>query len=93
VPLPAIGFIAEFVRRTARLDFTADQLRLLNFGRVVDASALRDEFGYAPAYTTESAYANFLTERGRTDPMFASSELVDRFEQTLRSFRRLVRHG
>jgi UDP-glucose 4-epimerase len=91
VPLPAIGLIAEVVRRTAGLDFTADQLRLLNFGRVVDASALREDFGYRMAYTTETAYADFLTDRPQ--PAIASTDLVDRLEQTVQSFERLVRHG
>jgi UDP-glucose 4-epimerase len=91
VPLPAIGMIAELVRRRAGLDFTADQLRLLNFGRVVDASALRDDFGYRTEYTTESAYASFLADRAQ--PAITSTDLVDRLEQTVQSFERLVRNG
>lgn len=91
VPLPAIGLIAEVVRRSAGLDFTADQIRLLNFGRVVDATALRADFGYRPKYTTESAYADFLVDRPQ--PAIGSSDLVDRLEHTVQSFERLVRHG
>jgi UDP-glucose 4-epimerase len=91
VPLPAIGLVASAVRRSASLDFTADQVRLLNFGRVVDVSALRHEFGYTPTYTTDSAYASFIAERG--EPTVVPSELVDRLEHTMHSVERLVRHG
>jgi UDP-glucose 4-epimerase len=34
-------------------------MRFLNFGRVVDTTVLREEFGYTPRYTTEAALADY----------------------------------
>jgi UDP-glucose 4-epimerase len=36
-------------------------MRFLNFGRVVDTTVLRDEFGYTPRYTTEQALADYAS--------------------------------
>jgi UDP-glucose 4-epimerase len=77
VPLPAIGFVSGLVRRNSRVDFTADQLRLLNYGRVVDVTALHERFGYCPAYTTEAAYDSFVAARASSDA--ASPEPVARY--------------
>jgi UDP-glucose 4-epimerase len=91
VPLPAIGLVARAILGGARLDFTADQMRLLNFGRVVDATALERDFGYRPAHSTDSAYASFVAEHG--DPAGVAGELVERLEHTVHSVERAVRHG
>ena len=37
----------------------AEQMRFLNFGRVVDTTVLREKFGYTPRYTTEAALADY----------------------------------
>jgi UDP-glucose 4-epimerase len=34
-------------------------MRFLNFGRVVDTTVLREEFGYTPRFTTEQALADY----------------------------------
>jgi UDP-glucose 4-epimerase len=34
-------------------------MRFLNFGRVVDTTVLRTEFGYTPRYTTAAALADY----------------------------------
>jgi hypothetical protein len=66
-------------------------MRLLNFGRVVDATALERDFGYRQLHTTDSAYASFVAEHG--DPAGVAGELVERLEQTVHSVERAVRHG
>jgi UDP-glucose 4-epimerase len=86
---PAVGLVSGVVRRIAALDITADQMRLLNFGRVVDVTALHEEFGYTPAYSTEQAYATFAAER-RGSAAIVSGALVDRLEHAAQ---RLVRNG
>jgi UDP-glucose 4-epimerase len=81
VPLPAVDLVAGLVRRSSKVDFTADQLRLLNFGRVVDVTALHHGFGFVPAHTTESAYASFLA--GRSGDEHGSPELLEQLERTI----------
>jgi UDP-glucose 4-epimerase len=65
VSLPAglVGPASQFFRGTRLLDFTSDQMRFLNFGRVVDTQRLRDEFGFTPRWTTVQAFDDFV--RGR----------------------------
>jgi UDP-glucose 4-epimerase len=36
-------------------------MRFLNFGRVVDTTVLRQEFGYTPHFTTEQALADYAS--------------------------------
>ena len=56
-------------------------MRLLNFGRVVDTTVLREEFGYVPRYTTEEALADYA----RTLPPVVRPDLVDGVASTARS--------
>lgn len=71
MPAPVIAPISKFVRGAKLVDFGAEQLRYLNFGRVVDTTKLRNEFGYTPRWTTREAFDDYV--RGRlphriTDP-------------------------
>jgi UDP-glucose 4-epimerase len=61
VPLPttALGSIGRISRRFGFVDYSPEQMRFLNFGRVVDTTVLRTDFGYPPRYTTETALADF----------------------------------
>lgn len=56
---PASGFF----RGTRLLDFTSDQMRFLNFGRVVDTRRLREDFGFTPRWTTVQAFDDFVQGR------------------------------
>jgi UDP-glucose 4-epimerase len=47
-------------------------MRFLNFGRVVDTTVLRTQFGYTPRYSTAEALADFA----RTVPPVIPPELV-----------------
>ncbi len=64
LPLPsqAMGPLGKLGRRAGVADYSPEQLRFLNFGRVVDTAVLRTEFGYTPRYTTAAALADY----GRT---------------------------
>jgi UDP-glucose 4-epimerase len=87
VPLPvppsAVGTVGR-VLATARLgSFSPEQLRLLDFGRVVDTTRLRTGFGFTPRWTTTQAFDDFV--RGRAlrpvlgpDRIAAAEHLVDR---------------
>ncbi|HEY3262716.1 MAG TPA: NAD-dependent epimerase/dehydratase family protein [Pseudonocardiaceae bacterium] len=68
VPLPVpslvVGPISRLFRRAGLVDFSAEQLRFLNFGRVVDTTKLRTEFGFTPRWTTAQAFDAFVKGRG-----------------------------
>jgi UDP-glucose 4-epimerase len=67
VPLPvpsfAVGPFGRVIRSARLLDFSPEQLRLLNFGRVVDNTRLREQFGFSPRWTTTQAFDDYV--RGR----------------------------
>jgi UDP-glucose 4-epimerase len=77
VPEPAVGAVGRLARRAGivsrSVDWSPEQMRLLNFGRVVDTRVLREEFGYTPQYTTADALADFA----RTLPPVIRPERVD----------------
>ncbi|MGH3993717.1 MAG: NAD-dependent epimerase/dehydratase family protein, partial [Pseudonocardiaceae bacterium] len=64
VPMPAVGPVSRFLRGAGLVDFSPEQLRFLNFGRVVDTTRLRTEFGYEPRWTTATAFDDFVRGRG-----------------------------
>ncbi|GAB3586379.1 NAD-dependent epimerase/dehydratase family protein [Amycolatopsis endophytica] len=63
VPRTMVGSAAK-VLRGARVDFSHDQVRLLNYGRVVDTTRLIDVFGYRPRWSSEAAFDDYVTGRG-----------------------------
>jgi UDP-glucose 4-epimerase len=60
VPAAAISLVGGLVRNSGVIEFSAEQAKFLNFGRVVDTSRLRAEFGYAPRLSTEQALRSYL---------------------------------
>ncbi|PZS36717.1 MAG: hypothetical protein DLM58_01170 [Pseudonocardiales bacterium] len=60
VPSAAIALVSAVVHNSGVIEFSAEQASFLNFGRVVDTSRLRDEFGYAPRRSTEQALRSYL---------------------------------
>jgi UDP-glucose 4-epimerase len=81
IPTPALGSVGRLSRRFGFVDYSPEQMRFLNFGRVVDTTVLRTEFGYLPRYSTEAALADYA----RTVPPVISSESVDSTAERLRS--------
>ena len=67
VPAPAISLVGGIVRNSGVIEFSAEQASFLNFGRVVDTSRLRAEFGYTPRLSTEQALRSYLEGRSTTD--------------------------
>jgi len=59
IPTPLMGSIGRLTRGSGLVDYSPEQLRFLNFGRVVDTTVLRTRFGYSPRYTTSAALADF----------------------------------
>lgn len=64
VPSPTVQLLGRAIRRARLVDFSAEQLRFLEFGRVVDCTKLKEDFGYTPAYGTVAAFDDFVAGRG-----------------------------
>jgi UDP-glucose 4-epimerase len=52
------------MRRAGVVDFSPEQLRFLEHGRVADTTRLREQFGYTPRYTSIEAFDDFVRARG-----------------------------
>jgi UDP-glucose 4-epimerase len=66
VPSPAVGAVSRVFRGARLVDFSPEQMRFLNFGRVVDTSRLRRQFGFTPRWTTTQAFDDYVRGRALT---------------------------
>src|SRR5690606_35201982 len=55
-PRPVMTPVGKVLRGAHAVNVSADLVRLLNFGRVVDTTRLVREFGYSPRWTTRQAF-------------------------------------
>ncbi len=62
VPSPAVALVAQAFRRTGLVDFSPEQMRYLEHGRVADVSRLASTFGWSPRPTSE-AFEVFAASR------------------------------
>jgi UDP-glucose 4-epimerase len=62
VPSPAVSLVARAFRRAGVVDFSPEQMRYLEHGRVADVSRLQREFGWAPRPTC-AAFDDFVGSR------------------------------
>jgi UDP-glucose 4-epimerase len=71
LPLPpmAAPWIGQVLRRAGVADFTAEQLRFLTYGRVVDTTRMKEQLGMTPRYTTAEAFDDFVQGQGLTGPL------------------------
>jgi UDP-glucose 4-epimerase len=60
LPSMVVGPVSRFIRGARLVDLTPEQMRFLNFGRVVDTEKLRDTFGFTPRWTTAQAFDDFV---------------------------------
>ena len=76
VPLPvptiAVGPVGRVFRAARLVDFSPEQMPLLNFGRVVDNTKLREQFGFSPRWTTTQAFDDFVRGRALTPVLDAA---------------------
>jgi UDP-glucose 4-epimerase len=63
VPAPAIALVGSLVRNSGVVDVSAEEASFLNYGRVVDTTRMRTEFGYRARYTTAEALRSYLDAR------------------------------
>ncbi|WP_086822008.1 NAD-dependent epimerase/dehydratase family protein [Allokutzneria sp. NRRL B-24872] len=86
VPMPVPSFavqpFAQVVRGARLVDFSPEQMRFLNFGRVVDTAKLREQFGFTPRWTTQQAFDDYV--RGRGLRPVIDPELVNDAERGIR---------
>jgi UDP-glucose 4-epimerase len=75
VPIPraALPAAASVLRG---VDFSADQIQFLNYGRVVDTSRLKRDFGFSPRWSTRQAFDDYVHGRGLR-PVLDASRLTD----------------
>lgn len=59
IPGPAVDAVGRLLHSAALIDYAPEQTRFLNFGRVLDTTRLRTEFGYLPRWTTSQAFDDF----------------------------------
>ncbi|TVT46879.1 NAD-dependent epimerase/dehydratase family protein [Amycolatopsis rhizosphaerae] len=64
VPRALVPSVAKMLRGAHLVDFSEDQVRLLNYGRVVDTTRLKKVFGYYPRWTTAAAFDDYVRGRG-----------------------------
>lgn len=66
LPLPrqAIPAMTRLIGGSRVVDLSADQIRFLNYGRVVDTHRLRTVFGFSPRWTTAEAFDDYVTGSG-----------------------------
>ncbi|MBW4715836.1 NAD-dependent epimerase/dehydratase family protein [Saccharothrix sp. SC076] len=64
VPSAAVPVVGRVFRSARLVDFSPDQLRFLNWGRVVDTGLLKREFGFTPRWTTRQAFDDYVHGRG-----------------------------
>jgi UDP-glucose 4-epimerase len=64
VPRAVVPAVAKVLRGARVVDFSEDQVRLLNYGRVVDTTRLKEVFGFHPKWTTTAAFDDYVRGRG-----------------------------
>jgi UDP-glucose 4-epimerase len=79
VPPPAVGAVGSILATSRLGAFSPEQLRLLDFGRVVDTTRLRTDFGFTPRWTTVQAFDDFV--RGRALRPVIAHERVEEAER------------
>lgn len=68
IPVPLPGFTVPTAARvfgaTRLVDFSPDQMKFLNFGRVLDTTRLKTAFGFTPRWTTRQAFDDYVAGSG-----------------------------
>ncbi len=88
VPRPAVGPMGRLLRQARLVDFSPEQMRVLNFGRVVDTTRLGNQFGFTPRWTTMQAFDDYV--RGRALHPVVSPERIASVERGVLAAARTV---
>jgi UDP-glucose 4-epimerase len=92
VPKAAAPLVATLVRQARLVDFSADQIDALTYGRAMDTSRFTSQTGFVPRFTSLDALQEFV---GVSELGLLSSERVDSALETATRVLRTaaVRHG
>jgi UDP-glucose 4-epimerase len=63
VPAPGVSLVAQLFRRAGVVDFSPEQMRYLEHGRVADVTRFAKTFGWSPRPTAE-AFEDFASRSG-----------------------------
>ena len=63
LPEPAAAAVGWLLRSAQLVDYSPEQTRFHNFGRVLDTTRLRTEFGYRTRWTTVQAFDDYVGSR------------------------------
>lgn len=82
-PIPPVlsGVVGQVFGRTGLADFSAEQMRFLSYGRVMDTARMGGALGLRPVFTSKQAFADFV--RGQHLHGVLSPQRVGRAEQGL----------
>ncbi|CRK60214.1 UDP-glucose 4-epimerase [Alloactinosynnema sp. L-07] len=79
LPLPvlrqALPSVGRVLRGARVVDFSADHVRYLNYGRVLDTTRLKAEFGFTPRWTTRQAFDDYVSG-SKLRPVFTPALLA-----------------
>lgn len=84
VPGPLAGLVGAVLRSRGQVDFTPEQLRFLQYGRVIDTTRLVEQFGYEPAFDVREAFEDFVSRRRITGLL--DRDEIGRWERDLYDF-------
>jgi UDP-glucose 4-epimerase len=89
VPSSAVAPLSRVLRGARVVDFSPEQMRFLNFGRVVDLHRLETEFGFTPRWTTTQAFDDFV--RGKALSPVLGPERLEAIERGVLGAARALR--
>lgn len=89
VPSVAVGPVSRIFRGARLVDFSPEQMRFLNFGRVVDTGRLSRQFGFTPRWTTTQAFDDYV--RGRALRPVLSAGRLESMERGVLAVARSLR--
>lgn len=84
IPGPAVATVGWLLRSAQLVDYSPEQTRFLNFGRVLDTTRLRTEFGFVPRWTTAQAFDDYV--RGAALRPTIDPEWIARAQRCLLEF-------
>ena len=84
MPAPAMSTLGDIGKRLGGMSgFSAELLRWLTYGRVIDGDRLEEELSWRPKYTSETAFAEFVHTHGLGQNLAVA--LVDRLSGAITS--------